>query len=102
MAEEIKPDPQQAPTHDAQLASENIVAGEEQAPAIDVAADYEASKAFSVSAIDRTQEGAQAADAATAPKFEVREPEEKKSQAEPTSNPADYREMAKDVNPRLK
>ena len=99
MAEEVKPNPQQAPTHDAQLAAENIAAGEEQAPQVDVAADYEASKAFSVSAVDRTQEGAKAAEAATAPKFKVQEPKEIKSQAEPTGDPADYRDMAKDVNP---
>ncbi len=102
MAEELKPNPQQAPTHDAQLAAENIAAGGEQTPKVDVSADYEASKAFSVSAVDRTPAGAQAAESATASNFKVSEPEEKKSQAEPTSDPADYREMAKDVNPRIK
>lgn len=100
MAEELKPNPQQAPTHDAQLAAENMAAGEEEVPAVDVAADYEASKAFSVSQVDRTAEGAKAAEAATAPKFEVREPEETKSQAESTGDPDAYRDMAHDVNPR--
>lgn len=100
MAEELKPNPQQAPTHDAQLAAENMAAGEEPTPKVDVSADYEASKAFSVSAVDRTSEGANAAQSATAPKFEVKEPEETTFTAQPTGDPGAYREMAKDVNPR--
>jgi hypothetical protein len=98
--EEMKPNPQQAPTHDAQLAAENMTSGEEQVPSVDVDADYEASKAFSVSAVDRTPEGAKAAEAATAAKFEVGKPEETTSSAEPTGDPDAYRDMARDVNPR--
>lgn len=102
MSEELTPDPKQAPTHDAQLAAESMAAGEEKTPQVDTDADYEASKAFSVSAIDNTQEGAKAAEAATAPDFKIPEAKETKSTtAESTGNPEDYRQMAKDVNPRV-
>jgi hypothetical protein len=99
MAEEITPKPTEATTHDAQLAAEKMVAGEEKTPTVDVSADYEASKAFSVSEIDQTEAGAQAAAAATAPQFEVSQPAETTFKAEPTGNPEDYMDMAKEVNP---
>ena len=98
MTEEIKPNPTQATTHDAQLAAENMVEGEEKLPAVDVSADYEASKAFSVSEVDRTSEGAEAAAAATAPKFQVPKATETAFKAEQTGNPADYKDMAKEVS----
>ncbi len=75
MSEEIKPDPSQALTQEGQLAAENIASGVEKAPTVDIEGDYEASKQFSVSEIDRTGEGAAAAEAATAPKFQVSNPE---------------------------
>lgn len=100
MSEELTPDPQQAPTHDSQLAAESMAAGEEKKPQVDVDADYEASKAFSTSAIDNTEEGAKAAEAATASNFKVPEAKETNFTAESTGNPDDYRQMAKDVNPR--
>jgi hypothetical protein len=90
MTDEVKPNVAAAPTHDAQLAAENIASGEEKAPKVDFDADYEAAQQFSVSDIDRTQEGAAAAEAATAPKFDIPEAEE-------TGNPSDYLEMAKEV-----
>lgn len=97
MPDEVKPDVKQAPTHDAQLAAENMTTGEEKAPMVDVEGDYEASKQFSVSDVDRTAQGAEAAQAATAPKFNVSKPEETNTEAKPTGNPDDYREMAKDI-----
>lgn len=99
MSEKVNPNPNQAPTHDAQLAAENMVTGNEQVPAVDTEADYEASKAFSVSKIDRTGEGAQAAAAATAPNLEVPKPQESLPKADATGNPDDYLDMARDVNP---
>ncbi|OKH35531.1 hypothetical protein NIES2119_19945 [[Phormidium ambiguum] IAM M-71] len=99
MSEKVNPNPNQAPTHDAQLAAENMVTGNEQVPAVDTEADYEASKAFSVSKIDRTGEGSQAATAATAPKLEVPKPQESAPKADTTGNPDDYLNMARDVNP---
>ena len=99
MSEKVNPQPNQAPTHDAQLAAENMVSGNEQMPAVDTEADYEASKAFSVSEIDRTGEGAQAAAKATAPNLEVPKPQESTPKAEASSNPNDYLDMARDVNP---
>ncbi|MGA9377260.1 MAG: hypothetical protein WBV73_00540 [Phormidium sp.] len=99
MSEKVNPQPNQAPTHDAQLAAENMMSGNEQMPAVDTEADYEASKAFSVSEIDRTGEGAQAAATATAPNFEVPKAQETAHKTEATGNPNDYLDMARDVNP---
>lgn len=97
MPDEVKPDVNQAPTHDAQLAAENIAAGEEEAPKVDFEADYAAAQQFSVSEIDRTGEGAKAAEAATAPKQQVSKPQEARTEAQATGNPKDYADMAKDV-----
>ncbi|HEY9849717.1 MAG TPA: hypothetical protein V6D28_09685 [Leptolyngbyaceae cyanobacterium] len=99
MAEQIQPNPKEAPTHDSQLAAENMVTGTEKAPEIDVSADYEASKAFSVSEIDRSGEGAKAAEEATAPQFAVSQPQQSEFKAESTGNPDRYMDMARDVNP---
>lgn len=98
MAEEkIQPNPSEAPTQDAQLAAENIASGEEEAPSVDMEADYQAAQKLSVSEIDRTGEGAKAAEEATAPKQELRTPGETNTQAKPTGDPNDYMGMAKDV-----
>jgi predicted lipid-binding transport protein (Tim44 family) len=85
--------------YDSQQIAEAIDKGEVKAPQVDVAADYEASKEFSVSEIDRTEEGAKAAEAATAPKFELKQPEETHSEAKPTGDPTEFIEMAKELNP---
>lgn len=95
--DEVRPDPTQAPTQDAQLAGESMLSGQEKTQTVDYDADYEASKQFSVSEVDRSGEGAELAETVTAPDFEVHEAEETKIAAEPTGNPDDYREMAKDV-----
>lgn len=84
---------------DSEQAKDAIAAGEQKAPDVDVAADYEASKQFSVSEIDQTSEGEKAAAEATAPQFELSQPSETRTVAEPTSDPQDYLEMAKDVSP---
>ncbi|MBD2204027.1 hypothetical protein H6G33_14205 [Calothrix sp. FACHB-1219] len=97
MPDEVKPNVNEAPTHDAQLAAENIAAGEEKAPTVDFEADYAAAQQFSVSEIDRTGEGAKAAAAATAPKLEVPKPEETRLETQATGNPDDYADMAKEV-----
>jgi hypothetical protein len=100
MSEEIKPDPKQAPTQDAQLAAENIASGQETPAGVNVEEDYEASKQFSVSDVDRTGAGAEAAQKATGPDRKVPEAEKPKLDAGPDSNPDDYRDMAKDVGPK--
>lgn len=97
MPDEVKPDPNQAQTQDAELVAESVAAGEEQAPVIDVEADYEAAQQFSVSEVDRAGAGAEAAEAATAPQFEVSEPEETRTEAQPTGNPDDFLAMASDA-----
>lgn len=93
----IKPNPNEATTHDAQLAAENMASGEEKLQKVDFDADYAAAQQFSVSEIDRTSEGAKAAEAATAPKLEVPEAEDRKTEAQPTGNPDDYLDLAKEV-----
>jgi hypothetical protein len=93
----IKPNPNEATTHDAKLAAENMASGEEKVQKVDFEADYAAAQQFSVSEIDRTSEGAAAAAAATAPKLEVPEAEERKTEAPATGNPDDYLELAKEV-----
>lgn len=95
--EEIKPDVNQAVTQEAQLAAENMATGVEQTPEVDFEDDYAAAQQFSVSDIDRTDAGAQAAEDATAPQFEVSQQSETKTDAAATGNPSDYMEMAKDV-----
>ena len=54
MSEELKVDPKQAAhVQEAELAAENMAEGREEAPEIDVEADYEASKEYSVSDVDK-------------------------------------------------
>lgn len=84
-------------TFDAQQIAENVEAGEQKLPQVDVSADYEASKEFSVSDIDRTEAGAEAAAAATAPKFEMSTPQETNLPAQSTGNPDDFLSMAKEI-----
>jgi hypothetical protein len=100
MPEELKPDPKQAVGQEAQLAAENMAAGTEKMPEVDVDADYEASKEYSVSDVDKSGAGAAAAAAATAPQREIPEPTDMRDSPDTTGNPDDYREMAKEVNPR--
>lgn len=91
----------QTQSFDAQQMVEDIKEGEQKAPSVDVDADYEAAKAFSVSEIDATEEGAAAAEAATSNQFEVSTPQATETEAQPTGDPSDYLEMAKEVNPNL-
>ncbi|MBD2628011.1 hypothetical protein [Trichormus variabilis] len=97
MPDQVQPNANEAPTHDAQLAAEQIASGEEKAPKVDFEADYAAAQQFTVSEIDRTDEGKTAAEAATAPKFEIPAPEKTETEAQPTGNPDDYIEMAKEI-----
>lgn len=85
---------------DAQQINESAEAGEQKLPTVNVSADYEASKEFSVSDIDRTGAGAEAAAAATAPKFPIPAPTDNIAKpADKSANPADFRSMAQDLNP---
>lgn len=85
---------------DAQQATEEIATGDRKTPHINVSDDYEASKQFSVSDVDRSGEGEKAAEAATAPQFELHAPEATVTKAEPTGDPSDFRDMAKEVSHR--
>ncbi|WP_066379971.1 hypothetical protein [Anabaena sp. CA = ATCC 33047] len=97
MPDEVKPNSVEAPTHDAKLAAERIASGAEKTPMVDYEADYAAAQELSVSEIDRTGEGANAAKAATQSKYEIPQPEETTTPAQATGNPDDYLELAKEV-----
>jgi hypothetical protein len=59
MSEELKVDPKQtADVQEAELAAQNMVEGTEKVPQIDVEQDYEASKEYSVSDVDKSEAGA--------------------------------------------
>ena len=59
MTEELKVNPNQtADVQEAELAAQTMVDGTEQVPQIDVEQDYEASKEYSVSDIDKSEVGA--------------------------------------------
>lgn len=85
-------------SHDAQLAAEEAASGKSPAADVNVSADYEASKEYSVSPIDQTGAGEKAAEAATSSDLKLSAPEETESKSEPTGNPDDYRDMAKEVS----
>ncbi|MBW4580584.1 MAG: hypothetical protein KME42_13555 [Tildeniella nuda ZEHNDER 1965/U140] len=85
-------------SYDAQQAVEDIAGGDRKAPDANVEADYEASKQFSVSDIDRTSEGATAAEAVTSPQLEVSELEPSTLTEDSTGNPNDYKKMASDAS----
>ena len=100
MADEVKVNPSEATTHDAQLLADNVAEGEEKAPKVDFDADYELAKEMSVSPIDNTEEGQKAAEAAVAPQYEMPEPEEMRVESGVTGNPDDYMSMASEVGRR--
>lgn len=59
MSEELKVDPKQtADVQEAELAAQNMVEGTEKVPQVDVDKDYEASKEYSVSDVDKSEAGA--------------------------------------------
>ncbi|MEH2402162.1 MAG: hypothetical protein V7K18_03485 [Nostoc sp.] len=95
--EEVKPNLNEASTQDAQLAAESIASGNEKAPTVDFDKDYAAAQQFSVSEVDRTSQGAAAAQAATAPEYQISKPQETTTQAQSTGNPDDFLELAKEV-----
>lgn len=97
MTDSIRPNPNQATTQDAQLAAEGMIEGKEKMPTVDVDADYAAAQQFSVSDIDRTSEGAEAAEKATANDFATTTQSGNKTETMPTGDPNDYMDMAKDV-----
>jgi len=97
MTDSIRPNPNQAKTQDAQLAAESMTEGKEKMPSVDVDADYAAAQQFSVSDIDRTSEGAEAAEKATANDFATTTQSDTKTETMSTGDPSDYMAMAKDV-----
>ena len=96
---EINTEPNNTQSFDAAQITESAEAGEQKLPTVDVSADYEASKEFSVSDIERTGAGAQAAAAATAPKFDIPAPTEFAKPADSSGNPDAFRSMAQDITP---
>ncbi len=96
---EVSKETNNSQTFDAQQITENVEAGEQKLPTVDVSADYEASKEFSVSEVDRTSAGAKAAAAATKPQFDIPAPKDIATSADSSSKPEDFRAMAKEVRP---
>ncbi len=96
---EINTESNNEQTFDAQQITESVEAGEQKLPTVDVSADYEASKEFSVSEIDRTGAGAKAAAAATAPKFDIPSPKEIAKPADSSGKSDDFRSMAQEIQP---
>ncbi|MBE9163639.1 MULTISPECIES: hypothetical protein [Microcoleaceae] len=96
---EVSKEANNSQTFDAQQITENVEAGEQKLQNVDVSADYEASKEFSVSEVDRTSAGAKAAAAATKPKFDVPAPKDIPTSANSSSKPDDFRAMAKEIKP---
>jgi hypothetical protein len=78
----------QTTTYDSQQLAEEIAQGEEQAPQVNVEADYERSKQFDVADIDRTGKGAEAASKTTS-----------SASSPATGNPDEFLDMAKQVQP---
>ncbi|HLO50676.1 MAG TPA: hypothetical protein VK211_19840 [Kamptonema sp.] len=83
---------------DAQQIAEDVESGEKKLTKVDVSADYEASKEFSVSEIDRTGAGAQAAVTATAPKFDIPAAKDTELKTQPSGNRDEFLSMAKEMN----
>ena len=83
---------------DAQRLVEDIAAGTQQAPVVDVASDYTAAQSFSVSSIERNHEGVQAAEL-VAPEVNLPKPEATRVEAQPTGDPDKFRSIAHEVNP---
>ncbi|HTL88826.1 MAG TPA: hypothetical protein VL134_05445 [Leptolyngbya sp.] len=90
-------------SYDAQQTAEEIAAGDQPAPKVNVSADYEAAQEFSTSKVDETQSGKNAAEAATASQLKTHPAAETKLSSDTpstnsTGNPEDYRGMAKQVH----
>lgn len=85
-------------SYDAQQTVEEIQGGDREAPTANVEADYEASKQFSTSPIDQIEEGASAAAAATASKFELPKPDGSLSNLDSAGSPSDYQQMAHEIS----
>lgn len=91
---------------DAERMVEEIKEGDEKMPHVDVASDYELSKQFAVSDIDRTEEGAKAAEEATSPELDMSKISSQSDAVHKTegfsdADPSAFLDMAKEVNPRL-
>ncbi|MDF0556769.1 hypothetical protein [Kamptonema sp. UHCC 0994] len=86
-------------TFDAQQIAEDVASGEKKIPQVDVSADYEASKEFSVSEVDRTGAGTQAAATATAAKFDISAPKDTKLKTQSSGNQDEFISMVKEINP---
>jgi len=86
MPEEIKPNVSEAASEDAKLAAESIASGEEKVPNVDMEADYQAAQQYSQGKALAEPEGTKE----TAPEVQP-------ISAQPTGNPEDYQQMAKEV-----
>ncbi len=81
---------------DAKQQVEEAAKNQEKEPkvSVPVSSDYEASKKYSVSGVDKTGGGSE-------PTMQNTPGSEPKQETKSTGDPDDYRSMAKDVNPNL-
>lgn len=91
---DAQPDWQNTENFDAEVVKEAIAEGDEKAPEVDVASDYAAAQQMSGGIVN-----AETAEELVKPQFEVEQPKDVVTGAEPTSQSADYLKMAKEVNP---
>lgn len=57
MKEKIQPNPQKAPTQDAQVAAESMLSDQESVPEVDFEADYDRAQQMSRASSDMDDEG---------------------------------------------
>ncbi|MBW4620056.1 MAG: hypothetical protein KME17_11955 [Cyanosarcina radialis HA8281-LM2] len=88
-------EPNESASFDAQTMTEAIEAGEQEAPQVDVSADYEKSKEYETSETDRTAEAKEI----LTPQFELHEPQEVLPESNLSSDPGSFQSMAAAVNP---
>lgn len=89
---DAQPDWENTENFDAEVVKEAISEGDQKAPEVDVASDYDAAKELSTGIVD-----AKTAEEMVKPQFEVEDPESVVTGAESSQSP-DFAEMAKEVN----
>lgn len=94
MKADAKPDWENTENFDAEVVKEAISEGDQKAPEVDVASDYDAAKKMSTGIVD-----AETAEELVKPQFEVSSPDSVVTGTESKGTSANYTEMAKEVSP---
>jgi len=88
-----------AENYDAKQQVEAIATGEEKKQSVDVSADYEKSKEFSVSPVDQTDSDSQPFENRVFEELQQANSQPENRVAEPTGDPQEFMDIAKDVSP---